>query len=332
MKRAKTLLMIFLTITFLTAIEKSMQAQTVSDFENLPLLADTFWNGSDGSGMFTSGNASFVNKFVDWGGGITSWSGFSYSNKRDTLSQIYTNEFSAMTALGYNSSDKYAVCYVSSYDPLPIIRLNGIAQGDTVSGFFVTNSTYAYLTMKNGGGPAKKFGGVSGTDPDWFALSVYGFKDGVKKSDSVLYYLADFRFPSSAQDYIVKDWQWIDLTTLGMIDSLQFKMFSSDTGSFGINNPTYFCLDNLITNHNSFAGVDELVSETIKVYPNPADDWISIEPFSEITYIRFFDLQGKLMQITAVNSMINLSDVAKGIYLLEIESNNSVFYSKFVKK
>jgi hypothetical protein len=332
MKRTKTLFLIFCTFTLLIAIDKPLKAQTISDFEILPLVADTFWNGSDGSGMFTSGDASFTNKFVDWGGGGTSWSGFSYSNKRDTLTQSYTNEYSAMTALGVNASDKYVVCYVSSYDPLPIIRLNGPAHGDSVNGFYITNSTYAYLTLKNGGGPAKKFGGVSGTDPDWFALSVYGYKDGIKKSDSVLFYLADYRFASTSQDYIVKDWRWVSLTSLGMLDSLEFKMFSSDTGAFGINNPTYFCMDNLVTSNHTFVGVQEHASQNFTIYPNPAEDWINIHPYIENTRVRIFNLQGEQLPLRSENSIIDIRSLAVGLYLLEIENDNSVFYSKFVKK
>jgi hypothetical protein len=215
---------------------------------------------------------------------------------------------------------------------LPVIRLTGIAKGDTVSGFFVTNSTYSYLTMKNGGGPAKKFGGVSGTDPDWFALSVYGYKDGVRKPDSVLFYLADFRFASSAQDYIIKDWRWIDLTSLGELDSIEFQMFSSDTGVFGINNPTYFCMDNLITNHNSSAGIQSYTAPTFSVFPNPAEDFISIQPYDENSNFRVLTLQGKLLQVNRNNSVLDIRGLAKGVYILETENKHSVYYSKFIKK
>ncbi len=324
------------TLAVITAfiLTGHLKAQTVSDFEDLTLPADSFWNGADSSGFFLSGNVAFTNKFTDWGGGITSWNGFAYSNKRDTTTQSFTNEYSAITGLGYDSSDKYAVCYVSAYDPLPRIRLNGIAKGDTVSGFYVTNSTYGYLTMKNGGAPAKKFGGLTGADPDWFALSVYAYKDGNKKPDSVLFYLADYRFASSAQDYIVKDWQWVDLTSLGMADSLEFKLFSTDTaGGFGINNPTYFCMDNLITNHHSFVGVRENLPEKIAVYPNPAEDWIIIKPNDINSRIRIYDVKGNCITLeNSCNSLVDLSGWASGIYIIEVSGNNSVFYSKFVKK
>ncbi len=301
-----------------------LTAQTISDFENLPLPADSYWNGSDASGSFTSGNATFTNKFTDWGGGFTSWSGFSYSNKRDTLTQSYTNEFSAITALGFNSSEKYGVCYVSAYDPFPRIRLNGMAKGDTVSGFFITNSTYAYLSMKNGGAPAKKFGGVDGTDPDWFVLAIYGYKDGIKKADSVLFYLADFRFSSSAMDYIIKDWHWVDLTSLGELDSLEFNLFSSDTaGGFGINNPTYFCMDNFTT-ADSHAGIAENYMNSFFVYPNPANDKIYIRKkcCSMASELNITDMQGrKLLSIkdyTEENS-IDISNFAEGMYLISFD-------------
>ena len=301
-----------------------LKAQTISDFENLPLSADSCWNGSDSSGFFTSGNATFANKFTDWGGGFTSWSGFSYSNKRDTVTQSFTNEFSAITALGFGSSEKYGVCYVSAYDPLPRIRLNGIAKGDTVKGFYITNSTYSYLSMKNGGTPAKKFGGADGTDPDWFVLAVYGYKDGIKKADSVLFYLADFRFSSSAQDYIIKDWQWVDLTSLGELDSLEFNVFSSDTvGGFGINNPTYFCLDNFTTT-DSHTGIDENKKNSFIVYPNPANDKIYIrnEFCSMVGELCITDMQGRKLVIVKNFSdgySIDISNFAEGLYLISID-------------
>jgi len=156
-------------------------------------------------------------------------------------------------------------------------------------------------------------------------LAVYGYKDGVRKADSVLFYLADFRFPSSTHDYIVKDWQWVDLTSLGMVDSLEFNLFSSDTaGGFGINNPTYFCMDNLITNHHSFSDVHENFSEAIAVYPNPADDYIYIEPTNKTIINKLFirDMYGKtLMYMENYNSKncIDISNFAKGTYILTLD-------------
>jgi hypothetical protein len=38
----------------------------------------------------------------------------------------------------------------------------------TVTGAYFTNTTYAALSMLSGDSFAKKFGGASGDDPDWF--------------------------------------------------------------------------------------------------------------------------------------------------------------------
>ena len=113
-----------------------------------------------------------------------------------------------------------------------------------VAGFYITNSTYAALSMENGDAFAKKFGGDTGDDPDYFKLVVLGYNNGVY-SDSAVFYLADFRFDDNRQDYIIRDWRWFDLSGLGEVDSLHFNLFSSDIGSFGMNTPAYFCMDNL---------------------------------------------------------------------------------------
>lgn len=328
----KRLFFLLLIALFMQTNYNKINAQTVTDFENLVLPVDSFWNGSDSSGGFSGGNAWFYNKFKDWGS-YTSWSGFAYSNKIDTTTQSYLNEYSAITGKGYNASSNYVVCYVSSFDALNRIKLSGIAKGDTVSGFYTTNSSYAYLTMKNGDAFAKKFGGIDGSESDWFALSVYGYKDGLKNPDSVLFYLADFRFANSNQDYIVKDWRWVDLTSLGQLDSIEFKMFSTDTVGGYINNPTYFCMDNLITNHNSFLTINEISSESFTIYPNPSENFIIINNFVEGMKIKVFDIQGQLIyNIYPKNATINISQFKSGIYMMEISARNRVFYSKFVKK
>src|SRR5687767_7461020 len=94
--------------TLLCAIFFATQifSQTISDFENLALATDTFWDGSDLSGGFNSGNAYFVN---DYNTSFASWSGFTYSNKADSITAGYGNQYSAITASGYNGSTNYAV-------------------------------------------------------------------------------------------------------------------------------------------------------------------------------------------------------------------------------
>ncbi len=60
------------------------------------------------------------------------------------------------------------------------------------------------------------------------------------------FYLADYRFSNNLQDYIIGDWQTVNLSSLSGASKLQFSFDSSDVGLDGINTPTYVAVDNLV--------------------------------------------------------------------------------------
>lgn len=240
-----------------TLMASFLFAQTVSTFENLTLAADTFWDGSDLTGGFSSGNAGFPN---DYNPSWFSWSGFTYSNIQDSVTAGYGNQYAAAPSAGYNGSSNYAIA--NEYGNAKV-RLTGNAAGKLVHGCYITNTTYAYLSMRDGDMFAKRFGGVSGYDHDWFKLIVKGYLNGVEKTELVEFYLADYRDNNNANDYIVHDWRWLNLQPLGNVDSIQFFLSSSDAGQFGMNTPAYFAIDNFTT-------ADELYA-----VPVAADDAVS---------------------------------------------------------
>lgn len=209
----------------------------VSDFEDLVLDKENYWNGSDESGQFSTGPARFYNDFSTE---FYSWSGWSYSNTTDVSTPGYLNQYSAITGSGF-SEDTYGVS--SLYGPAVIDFVEEKAHA--VEGFFLTNSSYAALSMEQGDWAAKKFGGDDGTDPDYFKLNVWGLAGG-ESTDTIDYYLADFRFDEPEKDYIIKTWQWVDLSSFGKVDSLMFGLESSDVGEWGMNTPAYFCADNFL--------------------------------------------------------------------------------------
>jgi hypothetical protein len=219
------------------------QAYVVSDFESLSLSKDSYFTPAANDTVFRNGLALFRTAVTKYG-----IDAFTFSNMRNNTTAGYTNEYSAITKGGISAPDtggtNYAIAYLDSYGTHPSITFSDKAS-HSVSGFYVTNATYPYLSMKNGDSYAKKFGGTTGNDPDWFALKVWGVKDNGKNTDTITYYLADFRSTDNTKDYIVNDWRWVDLSALGLVKSIQFAMNSSDTGIYGMNTPAYFCLDNL---------------------------------------------------------------------------------------
>jgi hypothetical protein len=207
-----------------------LSASPLADFDDLSLAtADSSWNGSDETGDFTSGSASFNNSFTDWGGGFTSWEGWAYSNRSDTTTAGYTNQYSAITGAAQSGSN-YGIAYIG-WTGSPSITLNNAR---IVEGIYVTNTTYAYLAMKNGEGPATKF-----NDQSWFKLSITGKDASGSPTSTVNFYLAD-------AGHIVNTWEYVSLISLGAVKSLEFALSSSDNGGMGMNTPAYFALDTVV--------------------------------------------------------------------------------------
>ncbi len=228
--------------TLLTlAFTASTHAATIT-FESVPLGSPNgpagVWNGQAGTGALGVDDAVFSNSYTDFGGGFSSWDGFAYSNLTDTATVGFGNQYSAYPGGGAGGSSQYAIGFDAATISFGLTDLSG-------KGASISNTTYAALSMLNGDMFAKKFGGVSGNDPDFFKLTLSGFAGGAATGTFVDFYLADFRFVDNSQDYIVNSWTNVDFSPLGTVDQVRFSFSSSDVGGFGINTPTYFALDNL---------------------------------------------------------------------------------------
>ncbi|AFZ27259.1 hypothetical protein Cylst_5225 [Cylindrospermum stagnale PCC 7417] len=241
----------FLPFFCLTAVASpSASSAQVVDFEDLTLSSESFYNGADGAGGFTSQGAFFNNNYNPT---FQSWSGWSYSNTTDTTTPGFLNQYSAYTGGGFNGSSNYGVAFTfapgSAYIDLPT--------GFSAKSAQITNTTYAALSILNGDQFAKKFGGASGNDPDFFLLKITGLDAANQQTGSVDFYLADYRFTDNSQDYLVDTWNLVDLSSLGGATKLSFAVTSSDIGPFGLNTPAYFALDNLTLEPSNVATVPE---------------------------------------------------------------------------
>jgi hypothetical protein len=280
---------------------------TTAGFENFSIQPESFLNGDDLSGGFADGNVFLPNDFnLDF----SSWSGWAISTVIDNTTPGFLNQYSAITGGGH-SSDTYATTFVF---PETIVRLE---DGADAEGVYITNSTYTYFSMLDGDAFAKKFGGLTGNDPDFFLLTIRGYQDGQLSDDNVEFYLADYTFADNSQDYIVDEWTYVDLSTLGEADSLSFTLISSDVGQFGMNTPAYFCIDDFITNDP--LSIQNAEESLFQVYPNPTTDRIRISGETTPELVSVFDLNGRLfVQEHNVNE-VNLEDLERGTYILQTQ-------------
>ncbi len=295
-----------------------------ADFENLYLQPNTYWNkrSTSLSNMIENAGFMFRNRYsvASWG---DSWSGgYAISTMNDTVTSGYENIFSSYAGSGYNSM-AYAVAQQNAKVILPSVT------GLTLKGVYITNSTYAALSMKNGDAFAKKFGGVSGNDSDWFKVSFVGYQNGV--ADTVEAYLADFRFADNTQDYIVKEWKWVDLSGLGDADSITTILTSSDNGQFGMNTPAFFAIDNLEMEQSTGISTEK-VSLPVTLYPNPATDVVTIETQATTT-VTIFNIAGQLVKtqtLAAGANTVIIDELETGVYILRLESNGVVGTRKLI--
>lgn len=327
MKKYLQLITLVFAVCLITSASR-VSSQTVSDFSGIQLQPSSWWNGSDNSGGFRSGNIFFPNYYADWGGGVYSFNGFAVSNMSDTETPGLDNQYSAFTGEGYNGNENYSVVYVSdpvTYQSSFFVQLLEEANGGNLQEIVVTNSTYAALAMRDGDGVSKKFGGDTGNDPDWFMLEIIAWHNGqAGMEDKVEFYLADYRFEDNTQNYILNTWEIISLEDLGRADSLEFRLSSSDMGEWGMNTPAYFCIGQITTMDDgqgtNVASIDGLPH--IEVYPNPFTSHISISSnHDKQLHLQIFDVTGRQVFSNQISGsqFIDLSFLPKGYYIAQIQ-------------
>ncbi len=224
-------ILILSAILFHSCSDEDTFRTEVADFEDFELEEQSYWNGSDGSGQFIYGNKIFNNVYYpDW----VSYSGFSYSNVENSIKYNEIAKYAAIAGWGAEKSENY-VC-VHQFEKVVI----DFIEPEEPRLVRITNTTFTAFAIKYGYDYAKKFGGGDGSDPDWFILTITGIGYSNEITGTVDFFLADYRFENNEDDYIVDGWNYVDLTSLGIVKSLEFELSSSDAGT-----PLYFCMDDL---------------------------------------------------------------------------------------
>ncbi|MCR5532433.1 MAG: DUF4465 domain-containing protein [Paludibacteraceae bacterium] len=176
--------------------------------------------------VFKSGNFELP-QVVSWGGGAVS--GAVISNRTDKAYAKLADAYKSMAG-GAHTGKNYVVWYHSAWTP-DTIRLTTAA---VVPGMYVCNNSYAYSSITKG----DDYAGGPFVDGDYFTLIVGGLLNGVAVNATV-------EFDLARGTDVVTEWTFVDLSKLGKIDAIVFSMIGSRTGDFGLNTPSYFCIDDL---------------------------------------------------------------------------------------
>lgn len=97
----------------------------------------------------------------------------------------------------------------------------------------------------------------------------------------------------------------------------------------------YTIMASLSPKNRMFSAIEENSTSTPKVYPNPTNDYITIDAGSIIKEVSVYDATGKLV-LRSENfnrtAKLALSDYAKGIYTLRIKTDSGVSVQKIIKE
>ncbi len=296
----------------------------IASFEEQELDASGAYSGSDLWGGFVSGDARFYNNYnSSWG----TWKGVSITNHLDTTTSGWMNPYSSYAGDTIHG-EQFAV--VNGISNEVLVNSLGL---ENLDGVYLSNNTYAALSMRDGDSFAKKFGGDSGDDEDWFKVQISGFNLAGDLVDTVDFYLADFRFSDNSQDYIVKDWTWVALN-MENVASLSFTLSSSDNGDWGMNTPEYFCMDKLTGSH-TIIGLEENEVLSMDIYPNPTADVINLNfDNAHDRSIIILDYAGRTVRSaysSNSNVQMDVQNLPTGIYEVVVSESGKKYTSKLVK-
>ena len=92
-------------------------------------------------------------------------------------------------------------------------------------------------------------------------------------------------------------------------------------------------IDNLVlTNLGATASVNDVFSSKISIYPNPANDFVTVSTNETITGMEVYNLIGKkvISSSKLINNKIDVSNLSKGVYVLKVMSNDLVGSRKII--
>lgn len=180
----------------------------------------------------------------------TYWSGFCLSRSSDVTDYSSGNwldhQCDVMSGGGVaGKGTPFMIAYWNTMDTPenPSLKIS-LANGSTFTAvsIYVNNTTYGYYAMANGTAFSKKF-----EQGDWCKVIFHGVAENGEETGTAEHYIADYRGSGEAWK-LPYEWEMVNLEQLnagGALKYIYLTMESSDSGAFGMNNPSYFAIDRL---------------------------------------------------------------------------------------
>lgn len=131
--------------------------------------------------------------------------------------------------------------------------------------------------------------------------------------------------PGESGSSIIKIQDGLEYCTYGVLH------FSSNLKHFTINAEVYHAVYEIIKD-DLVLGDSDLTRNSFSVYPNPCTSYFHIKSdYLAPTSIKIRDINGRLIKSVSYNSSIDVSDLSPGIYLINIDGEETN-YAKLIKQ
>lgn len=184
-----------------------------------------------------------------------------------------------------------------------------------------------------------------GNQTDWKLLVADFTLTYAIKNDSTLWAWGDnsnyeygngTTISSTTPIQISNDTNWVDIATGGF-----HKVGVKNDNSLYLWGVTAFVVQPTLPNYPSATqfiapcslSVDDFDSQSIQIFPNPANEVVQIVNRSNetIVSVAIFDLTGKLILRQSATQEVNVSSLKTGVYLVDIETSSSRKKYKLIK-
>ena len=290
----------------------------IVDFEEFDLESNTHWMGTEETETFQSSYLTFYTHYdEDWG--TPYWEGFTYTNETDTETFDYDN-LSSATGQGNNGSENYATCYMGWYNTA------GMKIDTEHSGSFENRGAYfclpaiVSLHMNTVDFAANNY---------YYKVIVTAYANGVELASRDII-MADYREGNS---YKMDDWTFVDLSWIANADSLYFSADGNELNSYGLNTPTYFCMDDFGAENPGPVYVSNNIAESLSIDAYfDAAGMLNLSCESRINDVFVYDVAGRLVKTVSVNDN-NVSmpfDVENGMYIISARTEKGMATCKVI--
>lgn len=298
---------------------------------------------------FTLANSSFFGIFYNYTYNLTNKSDSDISKKDQINSKVEIvtiQEKNSSNSIDYHDLKKGETITVNSSDPIPVnegeelsIYFEDYFQNDIYGDTIVMGvPQYLIFVLENATVKNAEF-----VDPKTFQLDATIKNISLEDDYDGIVYTKIFRTSDNAEMKVLTANTKADINQsanvsfVGNVDLSPGNYYASIY--YDLNNKSTAVWATDVENKIPFtidpSGVEDAKTDSaIKIYPNPANDYIKIDTNDEPKYVKIFNAQGALLieKNGADAKTIDISNLTPGVYIVHINCLDKIVSEKLIKQ